>query len=236
MQGSVEVAAFSNSLEAGLAQAWLEEHGVPSEIDGLALQSWAAGEVAITGFRVLVAPQDAARALALLERTPASDGGGSPVAALRGEPGEASDATDAQASEREGTDLGEDADEDEDEDGQSEAPAEERPEPDAGREVRPAAGAVAICLVLVLASVLTALVTLTWVIALLWDSPVAARVAPPARLLLKAGALLVALALAISAYAFPLHLRSAWVWAVDAVFAVCVLLGYLSARRRWRAG
>jgi hypothetical protein len=66
----VEVAAYSNSLEAGFAQGLLEEAGIPAQLDGLTSQSWIAGDVPATGFRVLVSAEHAERAVEVLQARP----------------------------------------------------------------------------------------------------------------------------------------------------------------------
>lgn len=66
----VEVAAYSNSIEAGFAQGLLEEAWIPAQLDGLTSQSWGAGEVPATGFRILVPAAHAERALDVLRTRP----------------------------------------------------------------------------------------------------------------------------------------------------------------------
>lgn len=67
---SILVGVYQNSLEAGLGQALLEEEGIASEIENLTSQSWLAGDVPLTGFRLMVDVEHAVRARSLLDRGP----------------------------------------------------------------------------------------------------------------------------------------------------------------------
>lgn len=206
---SVEVAAYTNSLEAGLAQGLLREEGVACEIDGLTSQSWLAGEIPIVGFRLMVPLEQAPQARAVLDE----------MRARR-------ERARAQAP-APGPDF---------EDGSpSPETADERVDTRPWREALGPTAALGLALLASGFGPLTLLAALVWVWSLLTASPVADRLPPRTRLLLIGGLVLAIGATVAYGYLLPFADRFWWQWTSDGLLALLVLLGYLSARRRWRS-
>jgi hypothetical protein len=213
---SILVGVYGNSLEAGLGQALLEEEGIAAEIENLTSQSWLAGDVPLTGFRLFVAREDAERALAVLARPPlraltqADEAG--PEASLA--PGAA----------------------------ESLAPAAEDDDEQAfdNREAHGPMAALALGTLLSLQGPLTTLAAGWWTLALL-GSAAGRRLSGRMRFLLRAGVILFGAGVVGGNVALRGDLldgSSGWVrarWGVDAAVALIVARGYLIARRRWPA-
>jgi hypothetical protein len=67
----VTVGEFPNAMLAELARGRLQEEGIEAEVSGAMAQSWAGGEVPMSGVRLEVRREDAERARALLDEVEA---------------------------------------------------------------------------------------------------------------------------------------------------------------------
>lgn len=214
---SVEVGVYQNSLEAGLAQAWLEEQGIEAEIDGLVSQSWLTGEIPFTGFRVMVAREDAERAAHVLADA---------ASAKAPEDGEAAT-----------------PEPDDEEAATPEQGDEEAAAPAASPAGREALGPTAALLLGIFVwGPFTLAVACVWAVTLLRSG--AGRLLSRRLRWLLVGGTAIALAQGglLLATGWPRESvgwwwgESVWGWvAIDVAFAAAALLGWLSALRRWPA-
>lgn len=65
--GRAVVGVFPTAMEAALAQGYLQQEGIPSWLEGVIAQTWAGGELPLTGVPLLVPEADLARATRLLD-------------------------------------------------------------------------------------------------------------------------------------------------------------------------
>jgi hypothetical protein len=225
----VLVGVYTNSLEAGLGQALLEEEGIQSEIENLTSESWLAGAVLSTGFRLMVATQDAERAMDVLDRGPVAPTTAGPGEEPEGEPELGEDVEDVPG-----------ADELVHEPLAGDAVASADAARPAGREaLGPTA---ALLLGLFVWGPITLCVACVWAVTLLRSHAGRSLQRRPRWLMTVGIVIAIAQVAAVLWMGWPRESvwwewgESLWGWvALDVAFAAAVALGYVSASRRWPA-